>query len=168
MTKEEEDLVLSAVQGKDVSEVMALLMKSGNRYSRRLLKCIKWVTKWVPIAIMLWHAFAMWDFAHNPREMFIVHAEHWPSYTFIYVMLYVLPIVLIVFSRFFWLCWLYRIPFFYYFGVNAVHITYWSWYTTNEMVTSCMTIIVMTGVFYAYWVIDWFLRKTCLGRKLFS
>ncbi len=168
MTKDEEGLILSAVQGKDVSEVLAVLIKNGNRYSRRLLKLIRWVTKWIPIVVMLWHVFAMWDFSHNPREMFIVHSEHWPSYTFIYVMLYVLPMILILFSRFFWLCWFYRIPFFYYFGVNAVHLTYWSWYTTNEMVMSCMSVIVMTAMFYLYWVGDWFFTRTRVGKRIFS
>ena len=125
------------------------------------------MTKWLPICIMVWHSFAMWDFSQNPREMFIVHSEHWPSYTFIYVLLYLLPMVLILFSRFFWLCWFYRIPFFYYFGVNAIHLTYWSWYTTKEMVMSCMSVIVMTGVFYLYWVIDWFLTRTRIGKRIF-
>lgn len=159
MDKEDEMKILAAIDGKDVSDVMPLLIMRGNSYSRRMLKVIRWVTKWVPVAIMMWHAFAMLDFSRNPREMFVVHAEHWPSYAFIYVMLYVLPMVLIVLSRFFWLCWVYRIPFFYYFGVNAVHVTYGSWYTTNEMVMSCMTVIVMTGVFYGYWVVDFTMRK---------
>lgn len=167
MTKEEEDRILEMMRNKDVGEVLALLMRSGNRYSRRLLKFIQWVTKWVPIGIMVWHVFAMWDFSNNPREMFIVHSEHWPSYTFIYVLLYIMPMVLILFSRFFWLCWVYRIPFFYYFGVNAVHLTYWSWYTTNEMVMSCMSVIVMTMVFYVYWCMDSFFTKTRMGRKIF-
>lgn len=126
MTDEKKKALLSVLDGMDVSEVISLLIMSGNSYSRRLLKFIKWITKWLPICIMVWHSFAMLDFSQNPREMFIVHSEHWPSYTFIYVLLYVLPLVLILFSRFFWLCWVYRIPFFYYFGVNAIHLTYWS------------------------------------------
>lgn len=167
MTDEKKKALLSVLDGMDVSEVISLLIMSGNSYSRRLLKFIKWITKWLPICIMVWHSFAMLDFSQNPREMFIVHSEHWPSYTFIYVLLYVLPLVLILFSRFFWLCWVYRIPFFYYFGLNAIHLTYWSWYTTKDMVMSCMSVIVMTGVFYLYWVIDWFLTRTRIGKRFF-
>ena len=32
MTKEEEGVILSFMQGKDVSEMLSLLMKNGNRY----------------------------------------------------------------------------------------------------------------------------------------
>lgn len=38
MNKEDEGDLLRWLQGKDVSEVMNLLMKHGNRYSRRILK----------------------------------------------------------------------------------------------------------------------------------
>lgn len=167
MTDEKKNEVLSVLEGMDVNEVVSLLIVSGNRYSRRLLKFIRWMTKWVPVLIMTWHGFAMLDFSQNQREMFIVTSDYWISYTFIYMLLYVLPMALMLFSRFFWLCWVYRIPFFYYFGVNAVHLTYWSWYTTNEMVMSCMSVIVMTGLFYLYWIVDWFLRKTKAGRRIF-
>ena len=86
MTEEKKKTLLSVLDGMDVSEVISLLIMSGNSYSRRLLKFIKWITKWLPICIMVWHSFAMLDFSQNPREMFIVHSEHWPSYTFIYVL----------------------------------------------------------------------------------
>ncbi len=168
MTREEKERILSAVKGKDASEVICLLMENGKTYSRRLLKFVQWVAKWVPIVIMLWHCFAMWDFSHNPREMFIVHSEHWPSYTFIYFMLYLLPVILIVFSELFCLCWVYRIPFFYFFGVNSIHITFGSWYTTNEMVGASLSVIVMTVFFYAYWLVKRFLTDTRIGRRIFA
>ena len=38
MNKEDEGDLLRWLQDKDVSEVMDLLMKHGNRYSRRILK----------------------------------------------------------------------------------------------------------------------------------
>lgn len=156
MTQEEKERILSAVKGKDASEVVCLLMENGNTYSRRLLKFVQWVAKWVPIVIMLWHCFAMWDFSHNPRE------------TFIYFMLYLLPVILIAFSELFCLCWVYRIPFFYFFGVNSIHITFGSWYTTNEMVGASLSVIVMTVFFYAYWLIKRFLTDTRIGRRIFA
>ena len=42
MTKEDEGNLLKWLQDKDVSEVMDLLMKHGNRYSRRILKFFKY------------------------------------------------------------------------------------------------------------------------------
>mgnify|MGYP006928564377 CR=1 FL=1 len=168
MTQEQEKELKRILEGVEVSEVMAYMLTSGNRYSRRLLKFMKWLAKWVPIAVMVWHSFAMYDFANNPREMFVVHAEHWPSYTFIYFMLYLLPLVIIVFSKLFWLCWVYRIPFFYFFGVNAVHVTYWSWYTTNEMTGASLSVIIMTLAFYLYWLVEYFFSRTRAGRRFFS
>lgn len=42
MTKEEKERILASVKGKDVSEVVCLLMENGNTYSRRLLKFLQW------------------------------------------------------------------------------------------------------------------------------
>lgn len=47
MNKEDEGDLLRWLQGKDVSEVMNLLMKHGNRYSRRILKFFCWFCKYV-------------------------------------------------------------------------------------------------------------------------
>lgn len=54
MTDEKKKALLSVLDGMDVSEVISLLIMSGNSYSRRLLKFIKWITKWLPICIMVW------------------------------------------------------------------------------------------------------------------
>lgn len=44
---EKEKEILRLMQGMDVSVVMQLLMKSGNRYNRRILKFFRWFCKWV-------------------------------------------------------------------------------------------------------------------------
>ncbi len=150
----------------DVTELMGMLMKYGNRYSRRILKFFRWFCKYVPIIIMCLHAYGMWDFSQHPREMFITNNENFPCYLFIYFMVYILPMVLILASRFFYLCWRYRIPFFYFFGVNAAHIVEWSWYTTNDMIDSCFTIMIVTAMFYIYGFFDMFISRTKLGRKI--
>ena len=100
MNKEDEGNLLRWLQDKDISEVMDLLMKHGNRYSRRILKFFRWFCKYVPITIMLFHAYGMWDFSQHPREMFIPHNENMPCYLFIYFMVYVLPMVLILVGSF--------------------------------------------------------------------
>lgn len=168
MNKEDEENLLNWLKDKDVSEVVDLLMKHGNRYGRRILKFFCWFCKYVPITIMLFHAYVMWDFSHHPRDMFITYAENTPCYLYIYFMVYILPMVLIVASRFFFLCWRYRIPFFYFFGVNAAHIVEWSWYITNDMIDSCFTIMVVTAIFYLYSFVDLFISRTKLGRKIFA
>ena len=150
----------------DVTELMGMLMKYGNRYSRRILKFFRWFCKYVPITIMLFHAYGIYDFSQHPRDMFIPYEENFPCYLFIYFMVYILPMVLILASRFFFLCWRYRIPFFYFFCVNAAHIVEWSWYTTKDMVDSCFTIMVVTAIFYIYGFFDMFISKSKLGRKI--
>lgn len=166
MTKEDEENLLKWLKDKDVSEVMDLLMRHGNQYSRRILKFFCWFCKYVPITIMLFHAYGMWNFSQHPREMFIPYAENAPCYIFIYFMVYIFPMVLILASRFFFLCWRYRIPFFYFFGINAAHIVEWSWYTTNDMIDSCFTVMVVTAIFYLYSFVDLFISRTKLGRKI--
>ena len=168
MTREEESLILSVVQGKDVSEVMSLLMKHGNRYSRRILKFFRWFCKWAPVTIMCFHAFGMWEFSKHPREMFFLYEGNTACYVFIYFMVYLLPIVIILASRFFFLCWKYRIPFFYYFGVNALHVVYGSLFTTNEMVMPHFALMGMIACMYLYGMADWVLKNTRIGRKIFS
>lgn len=59
MTKEDEDNLLRWLQDKDISEVMDLLMKHCNRYSRRILKFFRWFCKYVPITLMLFHAYVI-------------------------------------------------------------------------------------------------------------
>lgn len=166
MNKEDEGNLLQWLQDKDISEVMDLLMRHGNRYNRRILKFFRWFCKYVPITIMCFHAYGMWDFSQHPREMFIPYAENMPCYLYIYFMVYILPMVLILASRFFFLCWRYRIPFFYFFGINAAHIVEWSWYTTNDMIDSCFTVMVVTAIFYMYSFADLFISRTRLGRKI--
>lgn len=129
MTKEDEAEVQRLLKNVDVTELMDMLMKHGNRYSRRILKFFRWFCKYVPVVLMCFHAYGIWEFSQHHREMFIPYAENAPCYIYIYFMVYVLPMVAILASRFFFLCWRYRIPFFLLFrhqrsshrGVELVH-----------------------------------------------
>ena len=167
MTKKEEDELARWLQGKDVTEVLAILMRSGNRYNRRILKFFRWFCKWVPVFIMCVHVYGMLEFANHPREMIIPIKGNTTCYMFIYLMVYIMPMVIILASRFFFLCWRYRIPFFYYFGVNAIHIVHGSVFTTNSMIMSHYTLFVMIALIYAYAFSD-ILLNTCVGRRLFK
>ena len=167
MNKEDEDNLLNWLKDKDVSEVMSLLMKHGNRYSRRILKFFRWFCKWVPVFIMCVHVFGMLEVASHPREMVIPIEGNTSCYMFIYLMVYIMPMVIILASRFFFLCWRYRIPFFYYFGVNAIHIVHGSIFTTNSMIMSHYTLFVMIALIYVYAFSD-ILLNTRVGRRLFK
>lgn len=118
--------------------------------------------------IMVAHMYGMFDFSRNQKEMFAVHGANWACYTFIYIMVYVLPMVIILASRFFWLCWKYRIPFFYFFAVNSIHLVYWSWYTTKEMIMAHFAIMAFTLLLYIYGAAEWFCSKSSLGKRLFN
>ena len=112
MTKEDEAQRL--LKNVDVTE----LMKHGNRYSRRILKFFRWFCKYVPVILMCFHAFGIWEFSQHPREMFIPYAENTPCY--FYFMVYVLPMVAMleiphpVFLLFWHQCGSYR-------GMELVH-----------------------------------------------
>ena len=168
MTQEQEAEVQRLIKDVDVTELMGMLMKHGNRYSRRILKFFRWYCKYMPVSLMCFHAYGIWDFSQHPREMFIPYGENLPCYLFIYFMVYILPMVTILASRFLFLCWWYRIPFFYFFGINAAHIVEWNWYTTNDMVDSCYTVMIVTGMFYLYGFSDMIINKTKMGRKFFA
>lgn len=122
MNKEQEEQALRVLRDLDISEVMSLLLRGSNRYNKRILKFFRWFCKYVPIFIMIFHSYGVFMFSQHPREMFISISENMACYSFIYFMVYILPMVIIFASRFFWLCWKYRIPFFYFFGVNSIHI----------------------------------------------
>lgn len=89
MTTEQREQIMKLLEGRDVSEVLNLLMHTGNRYSRRTLRFFRWFCKWAPVTIMLFHMYGMWDFGHNPREMFVVHEENAACYAFIYYAVYI-------------------------------------------------------------------------------
>ncbi len=154
------------MRGLDISDVINVYIKSGHGYSRRILRFFKWFSKWVPMGIMLCHAYGVTEFSQHPREMFVLLEGNDACYCFIYAMVYLLPMVMILSSRFFWLCWRYRIPFFYYIGVNAIHIGYRSLFTTNAMVMSHVCLFIMIGCFYLYGFSDMFFQSR-IGRKIF-
>ena len=85
MNKEDESELLKWLQDKDISEVMNLLMRHGNRYSRRILKFFRWFCKYVPIIIMCFHAYGIYDFSQHPKDMFIPYADNAPFWIFTYI-----------------------------------------------------------------------------------
>lgn len=168
MSKSEEEKVLRFMQGKDlvsvmsialkgldVSEIVNLIILSGRGYSAKLLKFFKWYCQVMPIFMMAFHIACMYVFAQHSKEMCKWYEENMLCYALIYFSVYIHPMVIIPASRFFWLCYRYRIPLFIYFlGVNAVHIVYGNIFTTNEMIQPTLCILVLTILFYIYGFVD--------------
>lgn len=150
-------------KGMDVSEMINVIILSGRGYSAKLLTLFKYYCKVMPIFIMVFHAVSMYFFAQHRKEMCVWFEENMLSYALIYFSVYIHPLVLILASRFFWLCYRYRIPMIIYmFGINAVHIVYGSIFTTNEMIGANIVIMVMTLIFYLYGIADkYFSGKGC-------
>lgn len=168
MSKSEEEEVLQFIEGKDlvsvmsialkgldVSEIINLILLSGRGYSAKLLKFFKWYCQVMPVFIMLFHIACMYVFAQHSKEMGKWYEENMLCYALIYFSVYIHPMIIIPASRFFWLCYRYRIPLFIYFlGVNAVHLVYGNIFTTNDMVRPTLSILVLTLFFYLYGFVD--------------
>lgn len=150
-------------KGMDVSEMVNIIILSGRGYSVKLLTLFKYYCEVMPVFIMLFHIACMITFSSHSKEMCVWFEENWFSSVFIYFSVYIHPLVLILASRFFWLCYRWRIPMFIYlFGINAIHIVYWSVFTTNDMVEANVVILVMTIMFYMYGFADkYFSGKGC-------
>lgn len=164
--EDEKRTLARLLEGKDVSEVMNIMLSESKSYNRRILRFFRWFCKWIPICIMVAHWIGLLDFKESQRDTLMLKDESLFCDAWAYFMMYVLPLVIIVASRFFFLCWKYRIPFVYFWGVNAIHLCYASLVTTREMVMGHFVIIAMVLITYLYALTDEFM-KTKLGRKIF-
>lgn len=152
MTQEQEKQLGQLMKNVDIIDILKIALVSSTKYNRRILKFFRWFCKWVPVFIMCAHALSV---LMDNMSLFI------------YAMVYVLPMIIIIASRFFFLCWRYRIPFMYCFGLNAIHIVHCSVFTTAEMIMSHYALFVMIAVIYVYAFSD-ILLNTCFGRRLFK
>ena len=88
-SKEREERLKAMLKGKDISEVVNLMLNTRNSYNRRILRFFRWFCKWMPIAIMLIHWYGLYDFSQHPRDMFLLDSENTSCYLWIYFMAYV-------------------------------------------------------------------------------
>ena len=106
--------------------------------------------RYVPILLMLCHWYGVYSFHDNPREIVIDIRENEECIAYLYFMVYIFPVVFMLpASHFFKLCWIWRIPFVYIIGTNAIRIYYRSWFITNEMYDADFILIIMTLALYA-------------------
>ena len=73
MTQEQEAEVQRLVKDIDVTELMGMIMKHGNRYSRRILKFFRWFCKYIPFSIMCFHGYGIWDFSRKRLRVYTLH-----------------------------------------------------------------------------------------------
>lgn len=107
--------------------------------------------RYVPLLLMLCHWYGVFNFHDNPREILVDIRENEPCIIFLYFMTYVFPLLFMVpASYFFHLCWLWRVPFIYMMGVNAIRLYYHSWLITNEMYDADFILIILVIVLYIY------------------
>ena len=119
--------------------------------SRKIWRFYELLSKWAPILLMLGHWYGVWDYGHYPRPTITDTAYNGNCIIWIYVMAYIyMPLSMIPVSFFFRYCWIYRIPFFYFFGINAIRLYYHHWLITPEQLEMHHVFIIFTLMLYAY------------------
>ena len=63
MNNEDKKQFLALIKGEDISEIMSLLAEYSNQYSHKMLKRFRWISKWIPLLIMLMHMYGIFDFS---------------------------------------------------------------------------------------------------------
>lgn len=133
---------------------------------RSILKFYERVMKYVPIGLMLVHWYGTWDFHHQPRLVLLDNKDNEACVAFIYFMIYVFPLLsMLPASKFFHLCWIYRIPFYYLFGVNVIRMLYGKWLITSEMIAENYFLIVLTIILYIYAFIKLSFARYCTSQS---
>lgn len=49
MNNDDKKQFLALIKGEDISEIMSLLAEYSNQYSRKMLKLLRWISKWIPV-----------------------------------------------------------------------------------------------------------------------
>lgn len=112
---------------------------------RKIWRYYKKLSKWAPMLMMLGHWYGVWDYGHCPRATIIDTEFNGNCIIWIYVLAYVyMPLSMIPVSFFFRYCWIYRIPFFYFFGINAIRLYYRHWLITPEQLEMHHVFIIFT------------------------
>lgn len=119
--------------------------------SRKIWKFYELLAKWAPIPLMLWHWYGVWDYGHYPRPAILDTDNNGGCIIWIYFLAYIyMPLCMIPVSFFFKYCWIFRIPFFYFIGINAIRLYYQHWLITPDQLETHHVFIIFTLILYAY------------------
>lgn len=130
--------------------------------SRRIYKFYESLSKWAPIPLMLGHWYGVWDYGHYPRPTILDTDDNGYCIIWLYALAYIyMPVMMLPVSFFFKYCWIYRIPFFYFFGINAIRLYYRSWMIRPEQLEMHHVFILFTLILYCYG----FIKIACQSTK---
>nr|DAE06140.1 MAG TPA: hypothetical protein [Podoviridae sp. ct5bO8] len=119
--------------------------------SRKIWRFYELLAKWAPIPLMLWHWYGVWDYGHCPRPTILDTNDNGNCIIWIYFLAYIyMPLCMLPVSFFFRYCWIFRIPFLYFFGINAIRLYYQHWLITPEQLEMHHVFIIFTLILYAY------------------
>lgn len=122
-----------------------------NLLNRKIYRFYELLAKWAPIPLMLGHWYGVWDYGKYTRPVILDTDNNGYCIIWIYILSYIyMPLCMIPVSFFFHYCWIYRIPFFYFIGINAIRIYYQHWLITPEQLPMHHVFIIFTLILYAY------------------
>lgn len=119
--------------------------------NRKIYRFYELLAKWAPIPLMLGHWYGVWDYGNCPRPVILDTDYSGNCIIWIYFLAYIyMPLCMIPVSFFFHYCWIFRIPFFYFIGINAIRLYYRHWLITPEQLPMHHIFIILTLILYAY------------------
>ena len=114
-----EDLTMLGGRRNNDEEVRRIVRS--NWLDRRIFKLYEFGAKWMPIPLMLTHWYGVWDYSHYPRAVVVDTSDNGHCIVWLYFLAYIyMPLALLPVSYFFHYCWLFRVPFIYFIGINAI------------------------------------------------
>lgn len=119
--------------------------------NRKIFKFYELLSKWAPIPLMLGHWYGVMDYGNYPRPVILDTGDNGNCVIWLYVLAYIyMPLTMIPVSFFFHYCWIFRIPFLYFFGVNAIRLYYQSWMIRPNQIEAHHILIIFTLILYMY------------------
>lgn len=118
---------------------------------RGIFKLYEIGVKWMPIPLMLGHWYGVWDYSRYSRPIILDTDTNGNCVIWLYILAYVyMPLAMLPASYFYKYCWMFRIPFIYFFGINAIRIYYKSWMIRPEQIEAHHIFIIFTIILYIY------------------
>lgn len=131
------------------------------RLRRKIYHFYEQFSRIAPIVLMLWHWYSLWDYSCLPHPTVTDIEDNGSSIIFQYTCLYLyLPAALIPATFFFHWCWIYRIPFYYFFGINPIRLYYQHWMMTPEQIPAHFALIALTIIVYAYGITTTYIKNS--------
>lgn len=138
------------VKDEQPSEDFRLLVKN-NWLDRRIFALYQFGIQWMPIILMLTHWYGVWDYGNQPRPIVLDTEQNGNCVIWLYSLAYIyMPLAMLPATYFYKYCWMFRIPFIYFFGINAVRLYYQHWLITPEQLEGHHIIIILTIILYIY------------------